>query len=232
MSHRTSFFPLSAMLLLCVAPGLRAQAPAIRPSVGVSGLLALDGLQKATHRSSGLAVDVAATLPLPGTRADGRLSLGFHDMPGSMHGTARTSLRNLQLAGDILLGTGKGRVLLGLSANRYTAWNEGHETFAYIPVVIQTLPTPKTEYNIVPVDCWEVTSEGARGVKLGLRLGYERTLADHWSLTALFQVTELSGGEFVPDASLSVPSGAQKYSRVNRGPVNPSWLQVGVRYHF
>jgi len=238
MNLRPSF--LAAALLLGALPSRAMDLP-FRTSVDLSLVTGTDALTKVTHRSGlgGAALGAQATLDLPFEGLEGRLGLQGTLLPGRQHGSARTDLRHIQCSGDLVFATRfpglKG--ILGLSANRYSVTNSGSETFEIRETVIPNLLKPTVEYNKIPVSVWEVTTEDAAGLKLGLRLGAEYRLTSHLSVQALFQVTELGGGESQLDPNLpsTTPANqkdALKFLRFNRGAVNPSWLQVGARWTF
>lgn len=203
------------MLPLCGLAALSAQSPEY--SVGVGLIQALDGLKKVTHASTGLALEGAATMPIRDTASLGRLSLSANLMPGKQHGTAKSSLRSLQLSLDALLDTPLPslRAVVGFSGNNYSVSNSGTETFR-----------PETGIGMTgkyaPVDVWAVTD--TRGLKLGIRLGLAYQWDRHLSGEFLFQSTELGGGTYETSGTTFV--------RTNDGPVNPSWFQFNLRYTF
>lgn len=66
-------------------------------------------------------------------------------------------------------------------------------------------------------------SGGVKGIKFGGRIGVETQVSEKISLNLLWQVTELGTTRELE------PQGKMTNAIVQ---VNPSWLQVGVRYHF
>lgn len=142
----------------------------------------------------GLSGDVQGLIP--GTSIEGRGALSWFAMPGKAKSDGtRISLRNVQLAGDVLIPAFHPsiRFATGLSVQR-----------------------------------WNVDFEGApqgyelgKGPKLGFRAGYVWRPTRQWSAEALFQVAELG---------VSPKFKAGSYT--NTRGWNPSWVQVGVHYHF
>lgn len=73
---------------------------------------------------------------------------------------------------------------------------------------------------------WTVSSDasnaGSKGVKLGFRAGVEYNFSSSAAVTAMYQLTELgTDGQFKNKEALTGSRG-----------INPSWIQVGVRFHF
>ena len=67
------------------------------------------------------------------------------------------------------------------------------------------------------------TNPATQGWKLGIRAGVEHRWTPHLASDLTLQATELSGGE---------RRGAPTTNYPNDGGVNPTWIQVGLRYVF
>lgn len=225
-----------SLTIALMTTALAAQGPTFDVTAG--GSLALDGLKKVTHSSTAYHLGGGMKWLFKATDTPLRLGFTYHDMPGSQFGPAdrplRSSLKAYQLHLDAYLASGSPRYAFkfGISANRYTLKNRGEETWGADPM----LPPLEWLPGTVPIGTFAV--EDARGVKLGLRLGVDFHFNRHWGGEILLQATELSGGK-VKDLTVKVPDELAPYigdtvtvKRPTGGPVNPSWIQVGVRYSF
>lgn len=217
---------MSKLTLAClgIAAALTAQetpsAP-IRFDAEAHMTWALSSLTKVTDQRMGQGLGIGVTLPSPFSAAQCsgfRLGLAANRFPGKLRQTAQTSLKNVQFTADVLFPSWwKDTVwFLGISANRYSATNSGHETWVVDPV---------GGYYMYPVDTFSVRSKDTKGVRGGLRFGFETRFSRHLSATLVFQQTELTQRITEP-----VDSDSGLYSESY--PVNPSWIETGIRYTF
>jgi hypothetical protein len=197
--------------------GMGTQASAQQPTgleVGVSVPYALDGLKDWTHESIvGLCLDVGYVIPLKDGMADFRAGLGLGFFPGKTYNQRKISLQNIQITGDFVfpVKTTGLSLLTGISLN---TWRKD---------VSGKYPRNQTLDNNI-----SGTVNNAFG-KFGLRVGAEYDLSDNLAVSALMQLTELgTDREFIAPENYT---GSQtEIWGDNR--VNPSWIQVGVRYKF
>lgn len=181
---------------------------------------ALPSLTKVTNQRLGGGVGVGVLLPspFPKEQCEGfRVGLNANAFPGTLRYTAKTSLKDTQLTLDAVFpcwwkGTSW---FLGFSANRYSASNSGSETWRNNPL--------NSSYS-TPVDTFSVRSKDTKGVRGGLRLGFVGRLSSHLSATIVFQQTELTQRmwEYMETTG--------RYTEAY--PVNPSWIETGLRYTF
>ncbi len=194
---------------------LSAQTPAWNYDAGAALLWSAPALTKVTHNSTAFAVGVGVSFKLPNDLPT-RVSLNRYAMSGKDYGTIRSSLTLTQVAWDLSLDTSlkTWSCFAGLSGNRYSVVNNGTETW----VTDGHNPTAKA-----PQYVWAVTNDASRSWKLGIRVGVEHRWTPHLVSDLTFQATELSGGE---------RRGAPNTNYPNDGGVNPTWIQVGLRYAF
>ena len=194
--------------------------------VGVSLISALDSTKRATHNSGGFNFQGGVEFAVQ-ENLGFRFSLGWNSFSGTetagvMRGTEQApatpiatsgkfALRSYQGSGDFLFATGVTnlRWVFGLSVNRYT----------YSLVVTPGFESPmrykdKTGYH----DAFAPTTPYAQvpGTKVGARLGLEYRIIPNLSASLLLQQTELGSA----------------LSNAHQINVNPSWLELGVKYHF
>lgn len=213
--------------MLAASVGLLAQAPEKGLTFDVEGhaTFALPSLTKVTHQRLGGGLGVGVMLPTPwgndGVRG-ARIALNANSFPGSMGKTAKTSLRNYQLTGDIYFNTWVPKLswLLGASLNRWSATNSGSETW---------IVHPTSSSYAKPLDCFMVRPQEAKGYRGGLRVGFSLEVNRHLSAEAVFQQTELTQRPLEKFPSTTPVIGG-RYGETY--PVTPSWIQVGARYSF
>jgi len=132
-----------------------------------------------------------------------RLGLTLASMPGKAENDLKTSLTLSQAHGDVLI------------AFPAPAWK------ALIGVSVNSYSMSRT--GTESTDSLDVDHHfpvrDARGLKLGLRLGLSYALTTRLSGELVFQQTELAGKD------LEDPL-------VRRGGINPSWFELGLRWHF
>ncbi len=204
---------LSIALMAAFGSTLVAQTSP-RFSVHSALFMGSNDLKKATNSGSGFALGGAYDTTFPASDTRVRLGLSYNAMPGKVQGKdLKTSLASLQLSGDahIRLPLPGLALVVGLSVNKYRVKNEGTPSTGTASGV--------TYYN----SAFSITN--ADGLKLGARMGFDYALHPRVSLEALYQLTELGRGpKELGDHYVSWD--------IARGPINPSWLQLGVRYHF
>jgi hypothetical protein len=212
---------LSAAALGCCGP-LAAQDSGPKFDLTASLLGAQNSLKKVTHQDLAYGLGLGVKFILPKVEVPMKVGLATYDMPGKQSGTIKSSLKLTQFYTDFYLTSTlpAWSVKFGFSANKYRVSNSGTETW---------VTDPTNPGGFMPESAWAVTQD--KGLKLGYRLGVDYNWSKHWGAELLFQLTELSGGEgktimvdgwYGPEAKL-LP---------NTGAVNPSWLQLGVRYTF
>lgn len=191
-----------------------AAAPAVAQetgfSVGGALIFGTNDLKKVTNNSLGLTVGAAYEGVISKVTVPYRVGLNIQYMPGKTDEyDLKTSLTSAQLAGDVFVQTPaeKLRFLTGLSFNKYTVKNTGSIRDA-TGKLIATFP--------VDTD---------KGIKLGLRVGFEYQFATHLSGELLYQLTELG-------STPKVVGTEAKGSGLGKGGINPSWLQLGLRFRF
>ena len=207
-------------LILTAAAGilslpLAAGDPAITFDAGGQILWSTPALDKVIHNKLTYGLNAGVGFQLPNGLPT-RISVNRFDMYGKDYGTIRSSLWLSQVAWDLYLDTSlkTWRCFAGLSANRYSAVNNGYETW---------VGDGHNTSAKAPQSIWAVTADGARGWKLGIRTGVEHRWTPHLVSDLTLQATELSGGE---------RRGAPTTNYPNDGGVNPTWIQVGLRYVF
>jgi len=206
-------FIRTSLLGLVAAASLAAQSTGF--SAGGGLILApskqfFGAYDKAVHNNMGFFATAGYDFKIYQTDVDSRASLTFGMMPGKELNGLKTSLTLIQLSDDIFLPLGSEslRGLFGFSANFYSASFSGTES---------------TDRNDVD---HHFPFKDADGLKLGFRLGLDYAITKNLSAELLFQQTELAGSDI---SELDSPT-QQAY--VRRGGINPSWLQLGVRYSF
>jgi len=192
----------------------------VRPDASLHLGFAQPSLAKVTHRTLSHGGSLGITTRVPGTENEARLGFTFNWMPGSWHGTAKSSLTHRQFFADAFFNTRfQGlRWFLGISGNRYQLKNEGTETWVPSPVS-SSYQDPGSVWALTPA---EVNGKGRAGVRAGLSYRHDRHLATEFT----FQTTELA-----VRAPYFTPPPDMKY-RGSVGPVNPAWFQLGVRYTY
>jgi len=221
-------FGFVGLLLAGVGTQLAAQQPAQKGWVAGAALpWAADELKQWTNQSFiGLCLDGAYQMPIAGSGNCFRLGLGFNYLPGKDQypngkdqGAWNISLTDIQVNLDVLfpIGSSPFSIITGLSLN---TWNK----------------------NVSGIDPWDPpngdasvsgTVKNAFG-KYGLRLGTEYALNSRLSIALTLQLAELGTDmEFYPDKWFKDEE-SDKVDRGNIGyhAVNPTWIQMGVRYKF
>ncbi|HLO67078.1 MAG TPA: hypothetical protein VK188_08685 [Holophaga sp.] len=147
---------------------------------------------------------------------------------------SRSSLSDVQVALDLLFPafTPRMKAFVGLTANRYRVSNSGRESYYFATDYASSYTYPFNG-RIMPLNVFAVKND--KGIKGGVRAGVEYAFDAHWSAEAILQVTELGPGiavttDLLPNGKAN--SKKNPFNEVNRGPVNPSWLQFGARYRF
>jgi len=199
-----------AGLLLLVGSGASAQQT---PGWKVAAALpyALDSLSTYTNQTvMGICLDGAYQLPVAGSPTFVRLGLGVNYFPGREETrgtlTRKVSFLSEQLTADIVVpvGASSWALVTGISANNWSLSSTLRDSAD--PAVEGTSGSVQKPFG-----------------KFGFRVGLEYQATRRLAVAALFQQTELGS-----DARL------QKNGNDILGyqGINPSWIQVGVRYGF
>lgn len=172
-------------------------------SAGGALIVGLDSYKKAVNNSTGFLANAGWDTTVYKSGIPARLSLGIGLMPGKEMNGLKTSLTLLQFSGDILVNTDlQGlRGVIGLSVNKYSARYTGAESPSALDV----------DHHFPFHD--------VRGLKGGLRLGFEYSFSKRIVGEALLQTTELAGRQ-------------RNDALIRNGAVNPGWIQLGARYQF
>jgi len=205
---RTSLFGFLVLPLAAQSTGISAGGAII------NGLEVSESLKKVTNNATGISINAAYDIVIPGSEVPARISLAFVNIPGkattystpTTDGSLRTTLNIFQLSGDLLIATpAEGlKGIVGASLNKYSLDLEGNED-----KTAANAGNPSAHFPVVD----------ASGVKVGFRLGLDYTFTKRLSGEVLFQQTELSGHQ-------------RNDTLVRRGGLNPAWFQFGIRYHF
>ena len=158
---------------------------------------------KAVHNTIGYVLNVGYDFNFYQTDVAGRATLSYNAMPGKEDNGLKTSLNSVQLAGDVFMQTS----LPELRGVFGLSINTYSATFSGI----EDWQTANSERHFAFRSC--------KGIKLGYRLGFEYAFNKSISGELLLQQTELAG-KSIDD------------QYIRRGGINPSWLQLGVHYHF
>jgi hypothetical protein len=118
----------------------------------------------------------------------------------------RATLAVNSFSGDTVLGVKSSLIGYQLAGDILT--NTGAKNLT----IVTGLSLNKWKWDYTNPDPTVIVKD--KGIKFGVRLGLDYRINDHFSADALLQVTELGTD---PKSSVSL---------------NPSWLQVGVKYHF
>lgn len=205
---RTSLFGLLVLPLAAQSTGISAGGAII------NGLEVSDSLKKVTNNATGISVNAAYDVMIPGSEVPARISLAYVNIPGkattystpTSDGSLRTTLNIFQLSGDLLITSPVAglRGIVGLSFNKFSLDQAGNEDKS-----AANAGNPSAHFPVVD----------ASGVKMGFRAGLDYAFTKRISGEVLFQQTELSGHQ-------------RGDTLVRRGGLNPAWFQFGIRYHF
>jgi opacity protein-like surface antigen len=223
-----TFTPL---LLACAAlTSAFAQSPF---AVGLNVARGLDGITKVTDKAwGGGSLEVGYQGILGGTKIPFRAALAYGQFPGAKTMTIRhftsmdpftshteqvsgvdTTLKNLQLSGDIFLPTPVSRLsfVSGISINKWHADNPW--------ITLGRDPNP------------DAPSQAKRStgpeLKFGFRAGLSYELNERMTCVLRYQFSAL-GSTFGLDDSDPAKPGILQVDR----PVNPTWLDLGITYRF
>ncbi len=214
---------LGVAAVLLLAPSLKAGDGKAFLGGGVT--FANDSLRKVTNQTPGLNLNGGWDYTLPDTNTTFRMGLGLNILSGK-EGTynyiydpnnlsvpvstiSKTSLYNVQGTVDLLIGTPweKAKIVTGLSVNlwRYQAASR------YVP------GSPGAGDIVPSPHPYDLQGSKAPGdLKVGFRIGLDYQVNKAWSGELLLQMVEFGA--------------TNGDSRTNA--FNPSWLQLGVKYHF
>lgn len=203
---------MRAMNSAILAGALLATAPMMaqgRFSASGSVVGAMDSLKKVTNQDLGLSLGVGYESVIESARLPWRVSVNGHYFGGKKQDDGLTSkLSSVQVAGDVFVATPieSLRFFTGLTVNKYFLSNSG--------------TTRDTNGDLVAM--WPVDT--AKGLKLGARAGFEMEFTKHLSGEVMVQFTELgSTPNVVRDEGAT---------GLGQGGINPSWIEIGVRYNF
>ena len=211
---------LGVAAVLLLAPSL--QAAEGKAFLGGGLTFANDSLRKVTNNSLGLNLNGGWDYTLADTNTTFRMGLGLTILSGKegnytyqydpnfqdlkVTTISKTTLYNVQGTVDLLIGTAVEnlKIITGFSVNqwRYQA------TSRNVSGAENIVPTPH------PYDLQ--TSKAPGNLKVGFRIGADYQVNKAWSAEAILQMVEFGGGD--------------SESRFNS--INPTWIQVGVKYHF
>jgi len=172
-------------------------------SVGGGLLLGNDSLKKATNATTGFHLGADYGAHVLGTQVPVRFGVTFASMPGSDVNGLKTSLTLAQAHGDVFIETPSPR------------WN----VLAGLSLNSYSMSRSGTESTDEADVDHHFPVRDVKGLKMGLRLGVTCALSERWSAELVFQQTELAGKD------LQDPL-------VRRGGINPSWFELGLRWHF
>jgi hypothetical protein len=221
---------LAAMLMA----GMGIQAFAEQPlrkgwQLGAAIGVANEDLNKWTNEPAGVYLEGSYQIPFPVSGVFARFGLGAGLFPGRVGGmesygatngeTWKISLKNIQVNIDILypVRSSSFSIVFGLSLNTW-----------------QTDASGANPFDLAQENHAAGTVGNAFG-KYGYRLGLEYALNPKVSVIAMFQATELGlDREFVSQEYFDKLPDDNDLKLPDRGifPVNPSWIQVGVRVKF
>lgn len=166
-------------------------------------LVGTDSLKKATNASLGYHLGADYGAHVPDTQVPVRFGVTFASMPGSGRNGLTTSLTLAQAHGDVFIDTPS------------PAW----KALLGLSLNRYSMSRSGTESTVEGDVDHHFPVRDVKGLKMGLRLGVSRAFSARWSAELLFQQTELAGKD------LEDPL-------IRRGGINPSWFEVGVRWHF
>jgi hypothetical protein len=195
---------------------------AVRPEGSIYFTAAQPSLTKVTHKTVGYGAQLGIATHISGTDVPVRIGFGMDSFPGGQSGSIKSSLYHSQIFADVFLPTGLRNTtwFLGLSGNRYHIKNEGQETWTPDP----SYPSYANPGSVFALTAAEVDRKNRAGFRAGLDYRYNRNLAVEF----LFQTTELG---LRKAHYMTYPNGSKAYAGTV-GNVNPSWLQIGIRYTY
>jgi hypothetical protein len=180
-------------------------------AIGGGITIANDSLKKVTHNSLGLNFNVSTQMPIAASNVKFRPGLGLSILPGKWG-----------VDNDIDNG------LITQSKTQLINIQATFDVMVPLPVagienltVITGLSVNNWRYNGATRDGnphpYGLQGSAAPGsVKVGLRVGADYRINKQWSSELLLQVVEFGSGN----------------TEVHYHNFNPSWLQLGVKYHF
>lgn len=213
---------LSLGIVALALPSVMAHA-ADGPNFFVGGgvIGALDATKTVTHSTLGFNLTAGADYRMGDGSYGFRPGVAINFLPGSAQDGVKTSLTNFQVYGDVLFDSGIKNLSFsaGLSVQRWY-----YKTTADAGIVSPLQLDDKGFLN---------------GTKLGLRLGMEYRFNKSFSAELLFQQTDFGskngdpkGNVYSSNGNFPPPTPAQEGTLINGTNVTPSWLQLGVKYHF
>ncbi len=175
------------------------------PGLSVAGgvVVANDALKKVTNNSTGFVLGADWGAHVWGTDLAARIGFLGGSFPGAEKNQLKTSLTLLQAHGDLVIPTGH-PTLTGLVGLSFNSYSMSRTG------VESQIPEDVDHH--FPI-------RDAKGLKLGLRLGLNLAISKQLSAELMFQQTELAGKDLMDPL-------------VRQGGVNPSWLELDLRWHF
>jgi hypothetical protein len=209
MKYQRILVYTSLLAALAGTPGF-AQEEAAAWQIGGALPIALNSLREYTNQPFfGICVDASYQKAFRASNTKYRFGLGVNYLPGKETETdgLKVSLIGVQANIDIVVPLGRTYLSLitGASANTWFKNVSGRDYFD---------PSKKNEVSEMVDNPFG---------KLGFRFGFEYIMDSQFTITALFQMTELgTDNEFLSGGDASR----------GRHTVNPAWVQIGLSYKF
>lgn len=185
----------------------------------LTGVCGLSANAQESRFDAGLALNLTSNQSLKNELT--RNSLGYGVEAGFHGQLAATEVPfRVGLAYNAFPGKDEGGVKLSLTnlqLNGDLFINSGWEPLKFVAGL--SINTWKVKIEAPGVSM----SNSVDGLKVGGRIGFDYKIADHWHANLLWQVSELGTDQDLienGDPSIAVKA------------VNPSWIQLGVRYRF
>lgn len=196
-------FHAALLVALGAAPALQAQ---VTFDVQASLAVANDSLKKVTHGSTlgGATLGVGLNTQVWGSDVPLRAFLNVGTFPGKDFGTVKTSLSMVQVGTELYVRTPAEHlnIVAGVTLSKFQVKNAGYPS----------QPTTDIKNSAVTYNYYDWAVAKGDGGKFGARLGFDYTLTRKLRAHVVLQMSELGTGPF--------------------GSVNPSWMDIGVRYTF
>ncbi len=219
-----SFLRSASLGLVLSGLALSAQDAPKPFAVGVHMVSGLTALKDVTGNNAGAVVDFSYTGMLAKSNVPFRAGLAYNTFPGKTDDfQVKESLTAFQLFGDIVIKTGVEHLDLvtGLSVNKYH----------------YKVDSPDASVLQGSTYGYGSQSGTVKGLKFGARFGVAYAFTSAWSAEVMLQITELgSSDRYRMDPSSPTRDIWDSKAKFFTGPrsagINPSWLQVGAKYHF
>jgi hypothetical protein len=193
------------ILRMCVLGLLALPLAAQSSGFSLTGgaVLGTESLKKATNNNTGLVLGADWGTKVWDTEVGARVGLLGASLPGTEKNGLKTSLTLLQAHGDLAIPTALSR-LSGLVGLSLNS-------YSMTKAGVESSDPADIDHHFPVRD--------AKGLKLGLRLGLNLAFSKQFSGELMFQQTELAGKD------LTDPM-------LRQGPINPSWFELDLRWHF